>query len=141
MGSVKINLGFQGKAEDIGYRYLDVSNTLTVSSTKSDITMLKDMACIKQSIKNLFMFRKGERILLPEYGNPLLAIVDETVTPETEGKIREELYKAFEKWEPRVQLQDIIITPNEEEHIYYVEIKYNVPSLFDRTESMAFTIS
>lgn len=64
--------------------------------------MSKDLECIKESVRNMFHWRKGERVLLPEYGNPLLSLVDEPVNQFTEEKIRDSLEKAFSAWEPRV---------------------------------------
>lgn len=140
MGSIKVNLGFQGKTADTGFRYRDLSMPISPTVAGGDLKVLKDMECIKQSLSNLFSWKKGERVLQPEYGNPLFHIIDEPMSPATESKVRDELTRALERWEPRVVLTEVNIVGDADDHTYYIEVKYSIPSLFDKGDSIQFAI-
>ncbi len=89
----------------------------------------KDYMAIQNSIVNLFTFKKGERILLPEYGNDLLHYLYEPINELTEKRMNQDLLIMFEMWEPRVKIDSMSIIGTPDEHKYNIEIIYSIPSL------------
>ena len=92
-----------------------------------DIEVLEDELAIRNSIVNLFTVRKGEVYLNPEYGLPLYKYIAEPLTVSTAELIGNELYTAIKKWEPRVEVKDIYVLPNEELYMYQILINITIP--------------
>ena len=56
--------------------YSDFDLTFIANPNNKDITIKKDIAAIKQSVKNLILTHKGERPFQPYLGSTVNAIVD-----------------------------------------------------------------
>ena len=78
MGSLNINIGFRREKTNKGFRFKDLQIPITLTTSKNDVSSNYDVESVKQSIINLFRWVKGERVLEPEYGNPILDVVYES---------------------------------------------------------------
>lgn len=112
-----------------GSKYSDLDVRFNVPPSEKDFTQLRDMEAIKNGVRNILSWRRGERIILPEFGNPLYDYIYEEMNDVTIGKMRSELANIFTKWEPRVQLRSLTIVPNPDGNEVYVNMEYIVPSL------------
>jgi len=128
MASININLGFASQDKDKGYKYKDVSLPLTLD-IKRDFVELNDISSIINGITNIFQWRKGERVLEPEFGNNLHQYLYDPINNITAKNIGNELSVLIQRWEPRVKIENIIITPNTDANEYHIEFIYSIPSL------------
>ena len=80
-----------------------------------------------------------ERVLEPEYGNPVLDVVYESFSSQTESKARRQIMDRLQRWEPRVQVKDIKFTSQQEDHSLYIEIQFSVPDLDITNQFVAIT--
>lgn len=74
-----------------------------------------DVNAVKRSVRNMFEWIPGERILLPEYGNVLRDILYEGITDFTAEKLINELQNMVFKWEPRAEIDKVFRKENVEE--------------------------
>ncbi len=129
----------QNKAKD--YIYTDlrldvetqtvvVSNNSTVSG--KDVISDKDEEAIKNSIFNILKTRKGEDILVPEFGCNLLGYLFLPVTETTGRMISREVLNAIRIWEPRVEVTNVFTTGYPDKNEYQVDISINIPVLSKR---------
>lgn len=139
MGSLNINVGFKGEKTNKGFKFKDISFPLDLSYTKHDLKFNLDLEAISQSIKNLFMWEKGQRVLEPEYGNPILDILYEHMTSQTEAKARREIIDRLKRWEPRIQVKDVQITYDQELSEYYIKVNFSVPDLDNIEQTVTVT--
>jgi phage baseplate assembly protein W len=131
MSSLNIDLSLSTADSLKTYTYRDIDPEFTLNSTTNDIVVNDDYLAIEGGIYNLFNFKQGERIINPEFGNSLYKYLYEPINDLTAKKIGNEIYTMFEKWEPRVLINDIKINPNTDQNTYYITILYSVPSLGD----------
>ena len=94
-----------------------------------NIKTAKDVDAIQNSINNIFLFRKGERIILPEFGNSLYEYLYEPINDTTAKNLGREILDMIEKWEPRISVQNVNITPDPDNNTFYVSITYFIPAL------------
>lgn len=108
-----------------GWRDLDLS--LTLHPVRGDIVPLKDDIAIKNAVKNLLITNFFERPFNSDIGANLRALLFEPADAITEIALRDNITRVIQKYEPRVELQDVIITFSEERNSYnitvYVRIK------------------
>jgi len=130
MGSVNFNVGFNDKVrDDLGFKAKDIEIPVKINENNYDIGQLTDSEAIYNSISNIFHWYKGERILNPEFGNPLLEYIYEPINERTSKNIAIAMKNAIELWEPRVELQLVEVTPNPDAQEYVISIRYSVPVL------------
>ncbi len=88
--------------------------------------VVKDNADIKQSVKNLLLTRKGERLFNSDLGTGLFDLLFEPLDVGTATLIREQVGYVLRKYEPRVRLNEIIVDTNFEDNGYDISVAYNV---------------
>lgn len=129
MGSLVYNFGITDKSIEKNYIYKDINLDVAKTLDNRDIKESLDIDAIQNGIRNIFLFAKGERILLPEFGFNLYKYLYEPINDFTAQKLGEELLRTLEKWEPRITIQKLYIDPDEEQNQFNIEILYSIPSL------------
>ena len=94
-----------------------------------DLQAKYDLDAIRNSISNIFNWKKGERILNPEFGNPLEEYLYETINPMTARSIGAAFKNAIVLWEPRVVVNNINVIANEDSNEYRIVVTISVPTL------------
>jgi len=67
--------------------------------------------------------------------------VYEPITDLTATKLSREILNMFERWEPRVEIGDLIITPFPDDNMYHVQVIYTVPSVSDGKLTFDYSIN
>lgn len=96
---------------------------------------------IKQSIKNIFSWMPGERIINPEFGSKLRSYLYQGITAYNVEAIMAEVQRCFSVWEPRanlVSVRDISSIEDTDDNTVQIEIIYTIPSL--SPEQYSYTI-
>jgi uncharacterized protein len=91
-------------------------NVSSVIEAKSDLDILKS------SVLFILMTRKGERVMLPEFG---CGLSDALFEPNNEGVIsemQEEIRASLRKWDDRIELVNVLTTS--EDNTLNVKIIY-----------------
>ncbi|MBW4423094.1 MAG: GPW/gp25 family protein [Nostoc desertorum CM1-VF14] len=93
-----------------------------------DIKPAEDEESIRQSIKIILGTAKGERVMRPDFGCGIYDLVFEMTTASTAGKISQAVREALLKFEPRIDVIDIQVTPksDEEGEKIFISIDYQV---------------
>ncbi len=67
---------------------------------------------IKADLIQLLLTNPGERVMLPDYGVPLRSLVFDMNDGDLERRARLMIETAIRRWEPRVELESIVVTSN-----------------------------
>ena len=91
-----------------------------------------NVKAVFNSIRNIFTWIQGERILNPEFGSRLRLFLYEGITEENKEQIVAEVKGVCLKWEPRVKI--ISVTPvdevsDTEDNTVRLDIVFTIPSL------------
>lgn len=82
---------------------------------------------IKEAIKIIMMTRKGERMMMPDFGCEIHNYVFETMDVSVLVRMEEEILRALIMWEPRIIEPEVHITMDpEQEGKLNVQVKYVV---------------
>ena len=104
----------------------DFHKDLRVSPVSKDIALLKDEAAVKDSIKNLILTDRGERLMQPDIGGNIRAMLFENMTPGTLKLIKERIVSTVETFEPRAELLDVEVAGNLDSDNVAVKILFYV---------------
>lgn len=88
----------------------DFRKDLLTSPVSKDIALLKDEEAVKDSIKNLILTDRGERLMQPNIGGNIRAMLFENMTPGTIKLIKDRITDTIETFEPRASLLDVFVS-------------------------------
>ena len=67
---------------------------------------------VRESVYQILGTRIGERVMVPEFGSRLPELLFEPIDEITVALARVYVIEAIEKWEPRVELNEVAVTIN-----------------------------
>jgi phage baseplate assembly protein W len=105
----------------------------------NDIAVDYDESAIRNSLRNLFNTRPGQRFLFPLYGLDLYQYLFETVSKENGQIIGERIVTSIENFEPRVRVQNCNVVAKPDDNQYDVTIIVQIP-LFNTIQSINTTL-
>jgi len=130
--SLVINVALASKDRTKQYTWKDVGakSISTVISGYSDPleNSKEDLSAVSNSLQNVFMFRRGERILLPDFGNTVYGYVGKTINDSTKILINNELRNMLE-WERRINITNVSVVGYPDDNQIELSVEYNVPSV------------
>jgi phage baseplate assembly protein W len=79
---------------------------------------------VRQAIYTLLDTDPGERVMRPDFGCGLRRYLMQPNNPATRAGIQREITQSLTRWEPRVKLVDIAVTPTDDRAMVLIEIHY-----------------
>lgn len=87
-----------------------------------DIRPVKDIEAIKNSIKNIILTNRGEKPFNPAFGSNISSYLFEPADAITKRNLGAEIRDSIQQWEPRVKLDEIIVSFDEDRNAFNVTI-------------------
>ena len=122
MGNLVINLSTITPNNN-GELYKDIKAKLP-----TDFSPTVNTNAVKQSLNNIFTWRKGQRILNPAFGNIIYEYLYEPINGLTTKNLRAGILQMLSV-EPRINVISMDINPVPDENSIYVAIQYLIPAL------------
>lgn len=119
---------FTAKSKKINL-YQDFKKNLEISPISLDITVWKDEDAVKESIKNLILTDRGERLMQPNLGGDINALLFENITPAVLVLIQNQVRTTIELHEPRAELIDVIASSNIDDNTVRVSIQFYITNV------------
>lgn len=88
------------------------------------MSAVEGMALVRQSIGQILDTEPGERIMLPAFGCGLRRYLMEPNTLTTRAAMEKDIEAALDRWEPRIQLTNVAVTPDKDPSLVWIEISY-----------------
>ena len=105
--------------------YSDFDLSFIKHPNTKDVTILKDIDAVKQSVKNLVLTGKGERPFQPRLGSDIRKLLFEPVDEFTALDIEEQVRVTIDNFEPRIKINklDVISEPDNNRFKLYLEFQ------------------
>ncbi len=88
---------------------------------------------LEQAMMLILSTYPGERPMRPDFGSRIRDYVFQSVNGLVISSLTYEVTQALERWEPRVNINQVHIYPNPAEHsLLYIDIQYTVKQTNDR---------
>ena len=96
------------------------------SGQKGLFSVSSDINLIEGNIIQILGTRKGERVMLPEFGSNIRKFIHEPLDHITCALLRVEIFDAIKRWEPRIIIDqnNSKVTPYPEEFKVRAELRY-----------------
>ena len=109
--------------------YADLHKDLMQNPTNGDLALRRDEEAVKESIKNLILTDKGERLMQPLIGGNIRAMLFENLTPAVLKMIEEQVFITIEEYEPRAELIDVEVKSAIDDNTVEVTIRFYITNI------------
>ena len=120
--------------------FKDLSMTLKVNPITNDLVALKNANAIARSLRNLVFTDQGERFFAPETGGNIKSLLFENMDYTTASEVEDAVRQTIRRNEPRVELVNVIATPNFENNEIDVRIQYKIIGLELESQQLEFAL-
>ena len=104
--------------------YADLDLDFVQNPTTGDINILTGAQDIKRAVRNLIFTNYYERKFQSVVGSDVNALLFDLITPLTSVYIQDAITAVINNFEPRVKLQDVVVSEDYDNNGYNVTISY-----------------
>ena len=106
--------------------YSDFKKDLEINLLTDDLAVTRDEDAIKESMRNLMLTDRGERLMQPNLGAGLKELLFENLTPATLELIKDRVQSTLEIYEPRADIIDVTVSGSLDENEVYVNVRFYI---------------
>ena len=107
-----------------GFKHLAVA--FKRNPNTKDFSAVKNENAIKQSVRNLILTQFGERPYQYDIGSRVSALLFEPYDVFLAEDLRDEIFNTITRLEPRVEVNNVVVKPTEDENTLDVGIAYTI---------------
>ena len=126
--------------ERLSRGFKDLSASFQTSPLNNDLIALKNESAIARSVRNLVLTVRGERPFQPILGTGVSRLLFENMDKLTASAIRSELRTTIENYEPRVEINEIIVEPDFERNAFHVTLQYFIIGMDVPEQELTFAL-
>ena len=120
--------------------FKDLSVTFKKHPMTDDLLSVKDKAAIKQSIMNLLLTQKRERLFNPDLGSSITDMLFEPLDYASAAIIQTEVANVLNEYEPRIDVLDVICRPDIRLDGFNVEGHFEITGRNDAPQQINFVL-
>ena len=121
--------------------FKDLSASFQSSPLSNDLISLKNESAIARSVRNLVLTIQGERPFQPVLGTGVNNLLFDNMDKLTASAIRSELRTTIENYEPRVEINEIIVEPDFEGNAMHVTLQYFIIGMDVPEQELTFALA
>ena len=121
--------------------FKDLSASFQSSPLSNDLIALKNESAIARSVRNLVLTGQGERPFQPVLGTGVSRLLFENMDKLTASAIRSELRTTIENYEPRVEINEILVEPDFEGNAFHVTLQYFIIGMDVPEQELTFALA
>ena len=106
--------------------FKDLAVAFKRNPNTKDFSAVKNENAIKQSVRNLILTQFGERPYQYDIGSRVSALLFEPYDVFLAEDLRDEIFNTITRLEPRVEVNNVVVKPTEDENTLDVGIAYTI---------------
>ena len=120
--------------------FKDLSASFQTNPLSNDLIALKNESAIARSVRNLVLTAQGERPFQPVLGTGVSRLLFENMDKLTASAIRSELRTTIENYEPRVEINEILVEADFERNAFDVTLQYFIIGMDVPEQELTFAL-
>tara|TARA_Y100001937_G_C7056918_1_gene301870 strand:+ start:482 stop:883 length:402 start_codon:yes stop_codon:yes gene_type:complete len=120
--------------------FKDISATFQSNPLNGDLIGLRNENAISRAIRNLILTVPGDRPFQPALGSDVYESLFETLDQITASNIQQQIETTIIKYEPRVRLNDVRVSPNIPNNSFDVRINYTIVGIDAAPQQISFAL-
>jgi phage baseplate assembly protein W len=126
--------------ERISKGFKDLSMSFQVNPLNYDLIALKNESAIARSVRNLVLTYPGERFFNQNLGSRVSRSLFENIDEISSSIIKDEIENTIQNYEPRVNLIEVIVSPNYDNNEFNVTINYRIVGIDVLPQQLSFAL-
>ena len=126
--------------ERLSRGFKDLSASFQTNPLSNDLIALKNESAIARSVRNLVLTGQGERPFQPVLGTGVSRLLFENMDKLTASSIRSEIRTTIENYEPRVEINEILVEPDFEGNAFHVTLQYFIIGIDVPEQELTFAL-
>ena len=122
----------------VGFK--DISMSFQKNPLTNDLIVQKDANAIAQSVKNLVLTDPGERFFNPDLGTGISQSLFDNIDVISASQIQVYVENTIRNYEPRVKLEEVVISPDYNNGLFNVTVKYEIVGVDIPVQALAFPL-
>ena len=110
-------------------RYSDLGINFGRNPFNSDLNRITEVDSVKRAIKSLVLTNRYERLLDPEIGGNVRALLFEPMSSMTTTVLEDYITDTIKNYEPRAILDKVVAAPDYDRNSYEVTIQFRINSV------------
>jgi|TARA_B100000401_G_scaffold332325_1_gene231589 hypothetical protein len=124
----------------ISRAFKDISLSFKKHPVTNDVTVLRNEDAIKKSVINLTRTRINERFFNDLLGTSIADSLFENMDSGLETALEEEISTLLKNYEPRIDLNSVYVTANQDSNEMSVQVDYNIVGLPIASQNIEFLL-
>ena len=120
--------------------FKDISASFQINPINNDLITIKNENAIARSVRNLVLTSPGDKPFQPTIGSRVYDLLFENMDELTASAIRSEIENTINNYEPRVELENVEVTPNYDENAFDVLIRYFIVGIDAGQQELTFAL-
>ncbi len=120
--------------------FKDISLSFKKHPVTNDVTVLRNEDAIKKSVINLTRTRINERFFNDLLGTSIADSLFENMDSGLETALEEEISTLLKNYEPRIDLNSVYVTANQDSNEMSVQVDYNIVGLPIASQNIEFLL-
>ena len=120
--------------------FKDISLSFKKHPVTNDVTVLRNEDAIKKSVINLTRTRINERFFNELLGTSIADSLFENMDSGLETALEEEISTLLKNYEPRIELNSVYVTANQDSNEMSVQVDYNIVGLPIASQTIEFLL-
>ena len=121
--------------------FKDLSASFQTNPLSNDLISLKNESAIARSVRNLVLTAQGERPFQPVLGTGVSRLLFENMDKLTASAVRSEIRTTIENYEPRVEINEIIVEADFEKNAFDVTLQYFIIGMDVPEQELTFALA
>ena len=126
--------------ERVSQGFKDISATFKSNPLTNDVVDLKNASAIARSVRNIVMTVPGEKFFDPDFGSRISQSLFENIDNITALTIRDEIDNSIRNYEPRVDLNEVIVDPDFDNNGFNITVIYNIVGIDIPAQKLEFVL-
>ncbi len=126
--------------ERVSKSFKDISMSFQTNPLNSDIIALKNANAIARSIRNIVFTMQGEKFFDNIFGSGVKKLLFDNIDEITASSIKDEIENSIINYEPRVELIDVISSPDYENNGINITIIYRIIGADVQPQQLEFVL-
>ena len=106
--------------------YSDFRKDLELNLLTDDLAITRDENAVKEAMLNLLLTDRGERLMQPNLGGHLKAMLFENITPGVLKTIEDQVRTTLDIYEPRAELLDVTVSSLVDDNTVRVRVEFMI---------------
>jgi phage baseplate assembly protein W len=126
--------------EGVSQGFRDVSASFQSHPLTNDLIGLKNASAIARSVRNIVLTSPGEKFFNPNFGSKISDSLFENFDDLSALTIKDEIENSIRRFEPRVILDDIKVSPDFDNNSFDVLIVYRIVGIDIPQQQLEFVL-